>query len=404
VTFLLALLRSLEAGTGSSRETATRHEKLIASAGRVSNDVPKKKSRHSSYFGGRMMGCGAAVLLASAAGASVFDIRSDARTATGVPTNSASFGATVAGDMDTIEAAIERARPGDTVTIPAGTYQISRLVVAPNTILYAPQGATIIGDMIVRGPKTVIRGFTFAAGTVDISNSQSVTIGGCAFDGGTTAIKLDGASDALIINNDFHAVTGDVITGSGLDRSMISGNHFVDCGQCINLDFNDDTARGRDIVIERNIFTGTTRMPLEVGPLGAYTENLVVRDNWAEDFKNRGPDPGATALTFVAYSIVPTRGVNTIIKGNYAIAGRRGRGAIGIELDGSGEIAGNYIQDFNYGAVVYGAGFNVHENAFVDARQGPVLNYAKRSGRIAGNSTGDQIPKIARPERRTWSP
>jgi hypothetical protein len=258
--------------------------------------------------------------------------------------------------------------------------------------------------MVVRGPKTVIRGFTFAAGTVDISNSQSVTIGDCAFDGGTAAIKLDGATDALIINNDFYAVTGGVITGSGLDRSTISGNHFVDCGQCINLDFNNDTARGRDIVIERNIFMGTARMPVEVGPLGAYTENLVLRDNWAADFKNRGPDPGATASTFVAYSIVPTRGVNTIIKGNYAIAGSRGRGAIGIELDGSGEIAGNYIQDFNYGAVVYGAGFNVHENAFVNARQGPVLNYSKRSGRIVGNRTGDPIPKIARPERRLWSP
>jgi hypothetical protein len=363
-----------------------------------------KRSRHPSYFSGRMMGCAAALLLASAVGASVFDIRSNARTATSVPTNTASFGAAVAVDTVTIEEAMERARPGDAVTIPPGNYQISHLVVTPNTILYAPQGATIIGDMIVRGPKTVIRGFTFAAGMVDISNSQSVTIGDCAFNGGTTAIKLDGASDALIINNDFHAVTGGVITGSGLDRSTISGNHFFDCGQCIKLDFDNDTTRGRDIVIERNIFTGTTRMPLEVGPLGAYTENLVVRDNWAEDFKNRGPDPGGTASTFVAYSIVPTRGVNTVIRGNYAIAGSRGRGAIGIELDGSGEIAGNYIQDFNYGAVVYGAGFNVHENAFVNARQGPVLNYAKRSGRIAGNRTGDQMPKMARPERRTWWP
>jgi hypothetical protein len=328
-----------------------------------------KKSRHPSYFSGRMMGCGAALLLASAAGANIFDIRSNARTVTSVPASPASLGVAVAVDTVTIEEAMKRARPGDTVTIPPGNYRISNLAVTPNTILYAPQGATITGDMVVRGPKTVIRGFTFAAGTVDISNSQSVTIGDCAFDGGMAAIKLDGASGALIINNDFHAGTGGVITGSGLDRSTISGNHFVDCGQCINLDFNNDTARGRDIVIERNIFTGTARMPVEVGPLGAYTENLVLRDNWAADFKNRGPDPGATASTFVAYSVVPTRGVNTVIKGNYAIAGSRGRGAIGIELDGSGEIASNYIQDFSYGAVVYGAGFNVHENTFVNATQ-----------------------------------
>jgi hypothetical protein len=226
-----------------------------------------KKSRHPSYFSGRMKGCGAALLLASAAGANFFDIRSNARTATSVPASPASLGVAVAVDTVTIEEVMKRARPGDAVTIPPGKYQISRLVVMPNTILYAPQGATIIGDMVIRGPKTVIRGFTFAGGTVDISNSQSVTIGDCAFDGGTTAIKLDGASDALIVNNDFHA---------------------------------DDTARGRDIVIERNIFMGTARMPVEVGPLGAYTENLVLRDNWAANFKNRGPDPGNTMSTFVA--------------------------------------------------------------------------------------------------------
>jgi hypothetical protein len=253
------------------------------------------------------MGCGAALLLACAAGANVFDIRSNARTATSVPESPA-------------------------VTVD-GNYRISHLAVTPNMILDAPQSAAITGDMVVRGPKTVIRGFTFAAGMVDLSNSQSVTIGDCAFDGGTAAIKLDGTTDALIINNDFHAVTGDVITGSrgSIDRRfppVTSSN----CGQCISLDFNDDTARGRDIVIERNIFMGTARMPVEVGPLGAYTENLVLRDNLAVDFRNRGLDPGATASTFVTYSIVPTRDVNTIIKGNYAIAGSRGRGAIGMEL------------------------------------------------------------------------
>src|SRR3546814_14198446 len=87
---------------------------------------------------------------------------------------------------------------------------------------------------------------------------------------------------------------------------------------------------------------------LEVGPIGAYTENLIVRDNWAADFRNRGPDPGDTMSTFVAYSLVPTNGVNTVITGNYASAGSRGPGDIGIELAGSGEIAGNYIEGFRY--------------------------------------------------------
>jgi hypothetical protein len=311
----------------------------------------------------------------------------------------------VSDDTATIEDAMMGAGPGATVVVRPGTYRISHLAVKQGTILYAPQGATIIGDMVARGPNTVIRGFTFAAGTIDISNSQSVSIGDCAFDGGTTAIKLDAARDALIINNDFRRVAAGVVTGWGLDQSTISGNHFVDCGQCVDLHFNNDRTRGRNIVIERNTFIGTARMPVEIGPLGAYTENLVLRNNWAAGFKNRGPDPGETMSTFVAYSVVPTYGVNTVITENYAIAGERGRGTIGIELDGSGEIARNYIQDFNYGAVVYGSGFNVHDNTLVDTTEALVLNYAKRPGRIAGNGGGQQMPGIDRPpERRPWPP
>lgn len=369
------------------------------------SDAPKGEARRPAYTAPRMMGWGAALLvLAAVAGVTVLGIRSTARTATNVPTKAGVSEAALASDhAATIEDEIRRSGPGATIVIRPGLYRISDLVLTPNTTLYAPQGAIIVGRLVARGPNTVVRGFTFSAGTIDISNSQSVTIGECAFDGETTAINLDGASNALVINNDFHNVAGNVITGWGLDRSTISGNHFFDCGQCINLDFNNDPTRGRNIVIERNVFIGTARMAVEVGPLEAYTENLVVRDNWAADFKNRGPDPGETMSTFVAYSIVPTHGVNTVITRNYATAGARGRGAIGIELDGSGKIARNYIQDFDYGAIVYGAGFNVHHNAFVATKYASVLNYAKRPGRIAHDGAGQQMPVIARPpERRVW--
>lgn len=303
-------------------------------------------------------------------------------------------------DPQTIEDAIRAASPGAVVIVQPGEYRISSLEVPSDMTLYAPNGATIIGNVIARGPGTVIRGFTFAGGTIDISHSRSVTIGQCSFVGGTTAIKLDGASDALVINNDFRGVSGAAITGWGLDRSTISGNHFFDCGHCINLAFSNVRTQGRTIVIERNFFTGTARMPVEVGPIGAYTENLVVRDNWAEDFKNRGPDPGDTMSTFVAYSLVPTFGVNTLITGNYAIAGDRGRGAVGIELAGSGEIAGNHIEDFDFGAIVYGVGFNVHDNLFLNTTEATVLSYAQRSGRIVHSGRMQRITRP--PQRRTW--
>jgi len=299
-----------------------------------------------------------------------------------------------------IEHAIRRASPGSTVIIQPGEYRVSNLVIPPGMTLYAPKGATIIGNVIARGPKTIIRGFTLTAGMIDLSNSRSVSIGDCTFNGGTTAIKLDGARDALVINNDFHGVSGNVVTGWGLERSTISGNHFFDCGQCINLAFNNDRTRGRGIVIERNIFKGVARMPVEVGPIGAYTEDLVVRDNWAEDFNNRGPDPGETMSTFVAYSLVATNGVNTLITRNYASAGSRGPGDIGIELAGSGEISDNRTEDFKYGVIVYGADFYIHDNQFLNATEAAVLNYANLPGRIMHDEPTSQLTQP--PERRKW--
>ena len=292
---------------------------------------------------------------------------------------------------------------GGTITLQQGRYDLSGLHLPANAVLHAPKGAVIVGNIVVSGPNSTVRGLTFERGSIDLSNSQSVTVVDCTFRGGDKAIMVDNATEAAIINNDFRQVAGGVISGWGVDRSVFSGNHFYDCGQCINLDFNNDRSRGRDIVIERNIFTGTMRMPVEVGPLQAYTENLIVRDNWASDFKNRGPDPGTTMSTFVAYSIVPTYGKNSLIVGNYAIAGKNGRGAIGIELDGSGQIYGNQIEDFNFGAVVYGTGFEVFDNSFVRTNQALVLNYSKRSGRIDRNDGDDNRRRVpAPPARLPW--
>ena len=82
-------------------------------------------------------------------------------------------------------------------------------------------------------------------------------------------------------------------------------------------------------------FTGTTRVPIEVGPTGAYTSNLVVSDNWSANMNNAGTDPNGMS-TAVAYSIISTNGVNTLMSGNYAQG--PGGNSVGIELDGSGQI------------------------------------------------------------------
>ncbi len=309
----------------------------------------------------------------------------------------------VADDTQVLQNLLDREGAGNTIVFPSGRYKISTLNVPSGAYLYAPRGATIVGNLIAPGQSTTIYGLTFDGGIVDISNSVATTIGASSFNGLKSSLVMHGASGALIINNDFNGNSEVAsITGWGIDRSIISGNHFVDSGQCIDLHFKNDPTRGRDIVIERNIFAGTRRMPVEVGPIDAYTLNLAVRDNWASDFKNRGPDVGDTMSTFVAYSLVPTRGVNTVISGNYAAAGADRRGTIGIELAGSGKVVGNRIQNFDYGAIVYSDGFDVENNVFLSTRLASVLNYADRDGVIAGNRPASRAASPRKPERKEW--
>src|SRR3546814_10648199 len=76
--------------------------------------------------------------------------------------------------------------------------------------------------------------------------------------------------------------------------------------------------------------------------------------------------------TDVAYAVVPTNGVNTLIEGSYASGPGTG---VGIEMAGSGEVTGNFVKDFWYGVIVYNGGFNVHDNALVNQSIETVLNY-----------------------------
>src|SRR5260370_11830655 len=277
----------------------------------------------------------------------------------------------------TIQSLIDSATPGSIVSVPAGTYDVSGLVVG-NVTLQASGNVTLTGSMTVNGPNAVIKGFNFQGGAVDIGTSEGVTIQNCVFNGGANSVHFDSAHGALITNNVFNNVAGNVIDGWGLDQSTISNNQFYNCWQPINLDFNNDPTHGRDITISQNYFTGTGRMDIEVGPGDtANTSNMVVSGNWSE---NR-----TATIDNVAYSLVQSHGVNTLVEDNYAQSPGLAP-AIGIELNGSGEIAGNYITGFDWGAIAYGADFNVHDNAFVNDGIA-VVNQNDSPGIIANNLT-----------------
>jgi len=388
-----------EIGSRFTPETIPRHEQLV----RVGNKPSKRPAGTQSLRALLRLGILAALIAAGAglgpavAAEPPLPGRMIRVTDHGVTGNGA------ADDTAALRTVLANFGPGNTVVLPPGTYKVSRLVLPSHSYLYAPHGATVLGTVVAKGPTTTVRGITFRNAALDISRSVDVTVGDCRFEGAMASIKLDGASGALIINNDFDDNVAVVSVGGwAVDHSTFSGNHFVNCAQGIGLDFNDAPSRGRDIVIERNIFIGTRRMPIEVGPVDAYTRDLIVRDNWASDFDNRGPDPGQTMSTFVAYSLVPTKGVDTRIIHNFAIAGPRQRGDIGIELAGSGEIADNFTDGFKYGAIVYGAGFSVHDNNFVGTTIATVLNYSKYPGTIAANTINAPAEQFPQPTRQPW--
>jgi hypothetical protein len=248
-----------------------------------------------------------------------------------------------------------------------------------NVTLVAPQGATINGNLHITGANTTVQGFTFDGGMVDIGNSSGATVQGNVFNSGSAGVTFNGADNAHIVDNSFNNISGGAVDGWGLNTSTISGNHFSSVTQGINLDFNDDPSRGNDITVDHNTFANTARMPIEVGPGGAYTSNLVISNNYSDNsnLTNQAAD-GA-----VAYSIISTNGVNSLIEGNYA-KGLPGPG-IGIELAGSGEIKDNVTDTYQYGIVVYSPGFNVHDNANNSSIAG-VLNYANATGTMQNNT------------------
>ena len=108
---------------------------------------------------------------------------------------------------------------------------------------------------------------------------------------------MNGASFGTVINNDFNAAQGNVLGQYNLDNITIDGNHFTDCWQPISIQepTSADHSLGRNIHIERNVFFGTQRAAIEVGPASTgaeYFSGLVVHDNFFDNFNNLTGDPG----------------------------------------------------------------------------------------------------------------
>jgi len=234
-------------------------------------------------------------------------------------------------------------------------------------------------------------GFVFNGSLINATNaSGNWTIGNCTFNNQQSngfdgsAIRMNGASYGTIVNNNFNKADGNVIGMYNLNHITIDGNHFVDCYQPISIQSptTADAAFGNNIAIENNVFLGTQRVAVEIGPASAgseYFSGVVVNNNYFDNFNNT-----AGHGTLLAVSVVGQSAENTTITNNYINRGPAdaGEAGVAIEMTGTGHVSGNTIVNFAYAALTYQNGWNVHDNLVYNDGSSPYYGFANNgSGR-----------------------
>jgi hypothetical protein len=248
-------------------------------------------------------------------------------------------------------------------------------------------------------------GFVFNGSLVNATNASGWTIGNSIFNNQQSngydgsAIRMNGASFGTIINNDFNGAGGNVIGMYNLNHITINGNHFVDSYEpiAIHSPTDGDTNFGNDIVIENNVFLGTQRAAIEIGPANPGTEHfsgLVINNNYFDNFNNTG---GESWDTMLAISAVGQSSDNTTITNNYISRGPNDAGASGvaIEMTGTGEVSGNTIVNFGFAALAYQSGWNFHDNTVYNDGSSPYYGFANNgsgSGTFGSVSESSTLP------------
>lgn len=265
------------------------------------------------------------------------------------------------------------------------------------------------------GGKAPGQGFVLNGSLIDATNAGgNWAIGNCQFNNQQSngydgaAIRMDGASSGTIINNDFTAVGGNVLGMYNLNNIVIDGNHFTNCVEPISIQepTNANTSLGHDIVIQRNVFLGTQRAAIEVGPASSgseYFSGLVVNNNYFDNFNNTA-GPG----TLLAISLVGQSSQNSTITNNFIRRGPADAGEVGvaIEMTGTGVVAGNTIANFSYAALTYQSGWNVHDNTIYNDVSSPYFGFAN-NGSGSGSFGPETVltglpPTPAMPARLAW--
>jgi len=289
-----------------------------------------------------------------------------------------------------IQAKLNSVPPGGTLEFPAnsafnfngqtvrGKSGITVLANGPVTINGAPgpgtAGAFDFGGMsswTLRG-RAPSQGFVFNNTLVNADGSKQGAVGHCMFNNvasnglnGST-IRMTDASFLLVINNDFNNCGGNVLGCFNWDNVTIDGNHFTNCWQPISLGQSNDTSRGRNITLVRNVLVGEIYSGFEMTGDGegvnGYLSNLLIDNNWVRDITGTQGTMGNTGpVSIVVRGQYRTKVTNNFFRlGSLSVPHTEA-----IELNSSAEqpeVTGNLIEDFSNGITLYGVGAKVHGN------------------------------------------
>jgi len=219
---------------------------------------------------------------------------------------------------------------------------------------------------------------------------------------------MNGAAFGTVINNDFNNAGGNVLGMYDLDNITLDGNRFTDCWQPISIQepTTANTSLGRNIIIQRNVFFGTERVPIEIGPASTgaeYFSGLVVDSNYI-DASNNNADTG----TLIGISLVGQAAEDTKVTNNFIRRGDADAGEVGvaIEMTGSGLVAGNTIWNMPFAVLTYQSGWDVHHNSVYNDGSSPYYGFENNgtgSGTFRDNvhhSAPPDLPPI--PGRIDW--
>ena len=313
----------------------------------------------------------------------------------------------------TIQSKLNSVQPGNTLVFTSGTYDFG------GTTITGKSGVTVWADgqVVIQnapgagtdgafdfsgqsdwtiGGDAPGQGFVFQGSLINATNATNWTIGNSqfnheasnGFDG--SAIRMNGASFGTIINNDFTGVGGNVLGQYNLNNITIDGNHFTNCFEPISIQepTTNDASLGNNIVIQRNVFIGTQRVAVEIGPASSGSEHfsgLVISNNYFDNFNNTAGEG-----TLLAISAVGQSSQNTTITNNFINRGSSDGGDIGvaIEMTGTGTVSGNTIANFSYAALTYQSGWNVSGNTVYNDGSSPYFGFANN-----GSGTGTFGPE-----------